>query len=279
MARILNGRAIGLRIRDKVKGRVARLERKPRLAVILVGDDPASHLYVSLKQKACEAAGIGFEKFLFPANEAEAVVVAKVEELNDRDDVTGILVQVPLPAQDATRVISRIHPNKDVDGFHRDNLRALAEGRPGIVSALALGILKLIDEAVREGAATPKTAAIVGSELFAEPLRYLFAEQGAFATRVDPDDAALGKKTREADAVVIAVGRPGMLTGEMVKPGAIVIDVGTTKIGMRVVGDVDAASVSEVAGAMSPVPGGAGPMTVAMLLLNILKAHELQRHE
>ncbi len=279
MAILLDGRAIGARIREKVKARVAQMTAKPGLAVLLVGDDPASHLYVSLKRKACEEAGIRFGLFLYPADEPEAVILAKIEELNGRDDVTGILVQLPLPSQDADRVIAHIHPNKDVDGFHRDNIRALAEGRPGIVSALALGIMKLIDEG-REALgreAERRTAAIVGSALFAEPLRYLLAEQKSFGERVDPDDAELAAKTKAADILIVGVGRPGLITGDMVKPGAIVIDVGTTKVGTRVVGDVDAASVEPVAGALTPVPGGVGPMTVAMLLLNILKAAELQR--
>lgn len=279
MATLLDGRAIGARIRDKVKARVAQMAAAPGLAVILVGDDPASHLYVSLKRKACEEAGIRFELFLYAADEPEAIILAKIEELNGRDDVTGILVQLPLPTQDADRVIAHIHPNKDVDGFHRDNIRALAEGRPGIVSALALGIMKLIDEG-REALGRDverKTAAIVGSNLFAEPLRYLLAEQKAFGERVDPDDAGLAAKTKAADILIVGVGRPGLITDGMVKDGAIVIDVGTTKVGTRVVGDVDAASVEPVAGALTPVPGGVGPMTVAMLLLNILKAAELQR--
>lgn len=273
---MLDGRAIGARIRAKVKERVASLREAPALAVILVGDDPASHLYVSLKKAACEEAGIRFELNLFPADAAEAVIVAKVEELNRRDDVTGILVQLPLPSQSADRVIAAIHPNKDVDGFHRDNMTALCQGRPGIVSALALGILKLVDEACVPSAPAPKTAAIVGSAIFAEPLRYLLAERRVFAERVDPDDSQLARKTKAADIVIVAVGEPNLIVGDMVKPGAIVIDVGTTRVGNATVGDVHRASVEPVAGALSPVPGGAGPMTVAMLLLNVLKAAELQ---
>ncbi|OGL95222.1 hypothetical protein A2348_02790 [Candidatus Uhrbacteria bacterium RIFOXYB12_FULL_58_10] len=279
MAILLDGRAIGARIREKVKERVARMAIKPGLAVLLVGDDPASHLYVSLKRKACEEANIRFELFLYPANEPEAVILAKVDELNRREDITGILVQLPLPSQDANRMIAHIHPNKDVDGFHKENVRALSEGRPGIVSALALGILKLIDEGRGAlGRGTQKNrAAIVGSSLFAEPIRYLLAEQNVFAERVDPDDAELATKTNVSDILIVGVGRPGLITGICVKPGAIVIDVGTTKIDEQVIGDVDALSVEPIAGAMSPVPGGVGPMTVAMLLLNILKAAELQK--
>ncbi len=275
MAILLDGRAIGARIREKVKARVAAMPTSPGLAVILVGDDPASHLYDALKKKACEEAGIRFELFLYPADEPEQSLIAKIDELNARHDVTGILVQLPLPTQNADRVIAAIRPDKDVDGFHRDNLKALAEGRPGIVSALALGIMKLVDEAGvgrRE-----RRVIIVGSALFAEPLRCLFAEQRAIVERVDPLDPELASETKTADVLVVAVGKPGLIVGSMVKPGAIVIDVGTTKVGRRVVGDVDAESVSSVAAALSPVPGGAGPMTVAMLTLNVLKAAALQR--
>lgn len=275
MPHILDGRAIGARIREKVKARVAAMPVPPGLAVILVGDDPASHLYDALKKKACEEAGIRFELFLYPSDEPEESLIAKIDELNGRHDVTGILVQLPLPTQNADRVIAAIRPDKDVDGFHQENLKALRDGRPGIVSALALGIMKLVDEAGE--ARHPRHIAIVGSNLFAEPLRHLFAEQRAIVERVDPTDAELATKTKTADVLVVAVGKPGLIVGSMVKPGAIVIDVGTTKIGRRVVGDVDAESVSPVAGALSPVPGGAGPMTVAMLMVNILKAAHLQK--
>lgn len=275
MSHLLDGRAIGARIREKVKARVAAMAVAPGLAVILVGDDPASHLYDALKKKACEEAGIRFELFLYPGDEPEQSLIAKIEELNARHDVTGILVQLPLPTQNADRVIAAIRPDKDVDGFHQENLKALREGRPGIVSALALGIMKLVDEAGQ--ARQPRHVAIVGSNLFAEPLRHLFAEQRADVERIDPTDPDLASKTKVADILVVAVGKPGLIVGPMVKPGAIVIDVGTTKVGRRVIGDVDAESVAPIAGALSPVPGGAGPMTVAMLLVNILKAAELQK--
>lgn len=274
MATLLDGRAIGARIREKVKARVAAMPVSPGLAVILVGDDPASHLYDALKKKACEEAGIRFELFLYPADEPEQSLIAKVKELNARHDVTGILVQLPLPTQNADRVIAAVRPDKDVDGFHPENLKALRDGRPGIVSALALGIMKLVDGA---GVARhPRHVAIVGSELFAEPLRHLFAEQRATVERVDPLDQDIASKTRGADILVTAVGKPGLIVGSMVKPDAIVIDVGTTRVGKRIVGDVEATSVLPVAGALSPVPGGAGPMTVAMLMVNILKAAGLQ---
>ncbi len=283
MAIILDGRAIAARIRDKVKTRVEAMTVKPGLAVILVGDDPASHLYVSLKRKACEEAGIRFELFLYPSTEATESIMTQIELLNQREDVTGILVQLPLPNQNTDQVIAAIHPNKDVDGFHRENMRALSEGRQSIVPALALGIMKLVDEATHQISPPAKgelgggrTAIVVGSAIFAEPLRYLFVEHKITTERVDSDDLELKSKTKTADVLIVAVGQPGLITGEMIKSGAIVIDVGTTRIGDKTVGDVDRISVLPIASALSPVPGGVGPMTVAMLMLNILKATGIQ---
>jgi len=274
MAQMIDGREIADRIRAKIKERVANLPSKPGLAVLLVGDDPASHLYVGLKKKACEEAGIAFELNLYPADEPEERLISKIQELNGRRDVTGILVQLPLPSQNADRVILAIDPNKDVDGFHPENLRRLEAGEPGIVPALELGIMKLIDSAP-----APKnaSAAIVGSEFFARPLKTLLRERGITAMVVDPKSADLASQTKNAGTLVVAVGKPGLITAELVLPGAIVIDVGTTRVGERTVGDVDQKSVQKVAGALTPVPGGVGPMTVAMLLANILKAYELQR--
>ncbi len=294
MAIILDGRAIAARIRDKVKMRVEAMTVRPGLAVILVGDDPASHLYVSLKQKACKEAGIGFELFLYPSTEPTDSLIGHIKLLNQRRDVTGILVQLPLPNQNTDQVIAAIHPNKDVDGFHRENMRALSEGRPGIVPALALGIMKLVGEALSisppfsaSGRISPladkggvrggyRSAVIVGSAIFAEPLRYLFAENHITTERADADDTHLAEKTKTADVLIAAVGQPGLITGTMIKPGAIIIDVGTTRIENKTVGDVDQTSVEAIAGALSPVPGGVGPMTVAMLMLNILKARDIQ---
>ncbi len=274
MTQLLDGRALAKRIRETVKTRVASLPQPPILGVVLVGDDPASHLYVSLKRKACEEAGIGFQLHVLPAEEPEPNIVALVESLGADPAVTGILVQLPLPSQDPDRIIAAIPPRKDVDGFHSENLERLAKGEPGIVPALALGIMKLIDEA--KHTFTPHSCAIVGSAFFARPIGHLLNEHGITPTIVDPDDAELAAKTRTSDILIVAVGRPRLITSEAVKPGAIVIDVGTTRVGDQVVGDVDRTSVENTAGFLTPGPGGVGPMTVAMLLLNILKAYSLQ---
>lgn len=278
MAIMLDGRAMAQRIREKVKQRVLKLPTRPGLAVLLVGSDPASHTYVGIKQKACEEVGIRFEKFLYFATEEEKMLIEKIRELNARSDIHGILVQLPLPSQDASRVIAKIDPNKDVDGFHPENLRRLKAGEPAIASAVALGVVKLIEMAERAERAE-WGAVIVSSPLFAEPLITLLTEQGIEATVVDYADPALTTKTKMADILIVAVGRPGFITGDMVKPGAVVIDVGTTKVDDALMGDVNRASVEKVAGALTPVPGGVGPMTVAMLLVNVLKAYDLQNRK
>lgn len=275
MAIILDGRTLAQNIREKVKARVQALGTQPGLAVILVGDDPASHTYVALKKKACEEAGIRFEQHLYFATEPEDTLINKIHELNTRADVTGILVQLPLPTQNADRIIAQIDPLKDVDGFHPVNLQNLEAGKPAIASAVALGILKLIGEAPRE---TNSEAVIVSSSLFAKPLQTLLREQHVLSTVVQSDDPKLADKAKTADILIVAVGQPGLITGDMVKPGATVIDVGTTRTDAGLKGDVDFDSVSKIAGAITPVPGGVGPMTVAMLLVNILKAYDLQRN-
>ncbi len=271
MAMILDGRTLAQNIREKIKARVSTLATKPGLAVLLVGSDPASHTYVALKKKACEEAGIRFEQHLYFANESEETLIKKIHELNAREDVTGILVQLPLPTQDADRVIAEIDSLKDVDGFHPANLQNLEAGKPSIASAVALGIMKLIGEA------KGSQALIVSSPLFARPLQILLRERKIFSTVVQSHDPHLAEKTRAADILITAVGQPVLITGDMVKPGATVIDVGTTRTEVGLKGDVDFDSVSQIAGAITPVPGGVGPMTVAMLLVNILKAYDLQR--
>lgn len=276
MAIILDGRALAARIRKKIKTRIADLPTKPGLAVILVGTDPASHTYVGIKQAACEEVGIHFEKYLYQAAASEETIITKIHELNARPDIHGILVQLPLPSQDADRVIREIEPKKDVDGFHPENLRRLKEIEPAMVSAVALGVMKLVEQS-GPWSGDCRQATIVSSPLFAEPLIYLLKERNIQAMVVDPTDPRLAGKTKTADVLIVAVGQPGLITGEMIKPEAVVIDVGTTKMDGKLYGDVDQGSAERVAGALTPVPGGVGPMTVAMLLNNVLKAYQLQR--
>lgn len=277
MAHILDGRALARSIREKMKARVEKLPTRPGLAVILVGSDPASHTYVGIKKSACEEVGIHFEQFLYSAHESEQALIEKIRVLNERKDIHGILVQLPLPQQDASRVIAQIHPQKDVDGFHPENLERLRLGQPAIASAVALGVMKLIGQ-WNSNKRQDNKAVIVSSFLFAEPLISLLQEQGVKSSVVESTDLKLAAKTKTADILIVAVGKPGLITGDMVKPGAIVIDVGTTKVDGVLKGDIDFESVEQVAGALSPVPGGVGPMTVAMLLVNVLKAYDLQKN-
>lgn len=270
MATILDGNALAKRVRDKVAERVQSLPTQPGLAVILVGDDPASHTYVSLKQKACEEVGIRSERIDFPADVPVETIIETVRSLNAREDIHGILVQLPLPSQDADLVIPEIDPDKDVDGFHQESLRRLRAGEPTIVSPVGLGVMKLIGEVPKE-----TYAVIVASERFAEPLKLLMKEQGMVVDVIQAEVPALATITREADVLVVAEGIPGLITAAHVKPGAIVIDVGTTKVDEQLKGDVAFEEVEPLAGSITPVPGGVGPMTVAMLMLNVLNAYRL----
>jgi len=235
-----------------------------------VGEDPASHTYVRLKETACKEAGIGFERYEYPADVSEAALLERIGELNARPEVTGILIQLPLPSQNADTLVAAIEPKKDVDGFHRTNVEALKAGKPAMAPAVALGIMKLIE--ATETRIADRSGVIVSSEVFAEPLVALLSERGLNATVVSPDDEALAEKTKNADVLVVAAGKPNLIKADAVKPGAIVIDVGTTKVDGALTGDVDRASVEPIAGFLTPVPGGVGPMTVAMLLANVAAA-------
>lgn len=276
MAILLDGRALAATIRKKMKQRVAPMATPPGLAVILVGDDPASQTYVRLKGKACEEAGIRFEKFAYPTDVATSELIERVRELNAQADVNGILVQLPLPGQNTDAVIAAIDPFKDVDGFHPENLRRMEAGKPSLVSPVALGIVKLLESSGER--IQDQSVVIVASDLFARPMASLLRERRPREIEVIASHQKnLPEKTRGAKLVIMACGIPHLLTGGMVSPGAVVIDVGTTRIGDDIVGDVEASSVEPVAGWLTPVPGGVGPMTVAMLLVNVVKAAELQR--
>lgn len=275
MARILDGKTLALTIRKDIAKRVAAMPTPPGLGVILVGDDPASHKYVELKRIACEEVGIRFELNLYQADVSEQTLIEKIHELNGRTDITGILVQLPLPTQNPNNIIPEIEPFKDVDGFHQENIERLKADKPAIASAVALGVIKLIREALGNER-FPSQSVIVSSPLFAEPLETLLSKEGAHTVVTQAEDPELDEKTKRADILIVAEGIPGLIQKKHVKPGAIVIDVGTTKVNDRLQGDVDFESIEPIASAITPVPGGVGPMTVAMLLENILKAHLLQ---
>ncbi len=288
-AKIIDGKAVAARIRAEIKQKVeARLAQglpRPGLATVLVGDDPASHTYVRMKQKACAEVGIESFGYKLPADASQEEVEALVEKLNADPKVHGILVQLPLPKHlDEERVLSKISIEKDVDGFHPINIGRLAQkGRePLFVPCTPAGVMVLLEEAgVRlEGA----NAVVLGrSNIVGMPMALLLVRANATVTICHSRTRDIPEHTRAADVIIAAVGRPHMVKADWVKPGAVVIDVGvnrvddpTAKKGYRLVGDVDFDAVKEVAGAITPVPGGVGPMTIAMLLQNTLRAAEMQ---
>lgn len=275
---IIDGKAIAQRIRDEVKLKAEELKRRgitPGLAVVLVGDDPASHLYVGFKEKACREVGFYSEIIKLPAGAAEREVLAVVEELNSRPEIHGILVQLPLPKQVREEIIiSSINPDKDVDGAHPLNMGCLFMGRPRVIPCTPYGCLKLIEAVGYD--LSGKHAVVVGrSNIVGKPMASLLLSHNATVTVCHSRTKNLGTITRKADVLVVAAGKANFIRGEMIKPGALVLDVGINRFpGGKVVGDVDFSSASQVAGIMTPVPGGVGPMTVAMLMVNTLQAAE-----
>ncbi|GAB6049227.1 bifunctional methylenetetrahydrofolate dehydrogenase/methenyltetrahydrofolate cyclohydrolase FolD [Hydrogenophilus islandicus] len=273
---ILDGKALAARVRAELKTQVAELAAKgctPTLAVILVGDDPASQVYVRNKIAACAEVGIASRALRFPADCAREELFHAIDTLNADPQVHGILVQLPLPPQfDETEVIERIALTKDVDGFHAENLGRLWQGRPCFAPCTPAGVMRLLREAHVE--LSGAHAVVVGrSNIVGKPMAALLLHAGATVTIAHSRTRNLAEVTRRADLLVVAVGRPQLITGEMIKPGATVIDVGINRLpDGRLVGDVDFASAVEVAGAITPVPGGVGPMTIAMLLANTVEA-------
>lgn len=285
MARILDGSAIALHVRAEVKDEVEALlqagHRSPYLAVVLVGDDPASASYVRGKHRAAGEAGIAGTTLTHPSDISEADLLALIQRLNDDDEVDGILVQLPLPGHiDEQKVIHAIRPDKDVDGFHPENVGRLMIGQPAFAPATPAGILEMLRRAEIE--VRGRHVVVVGrSNIVGKPVANLLLQKGTDATVTvchsrTRDLAAL---TRQADILIAAIGRAAFITADMVKEGAVVVDVGVNRVddpsrerGYRLVGDVDFEAVAGKAGWITPVPGGVGPMTIAMLLKNTLKA-------
>ncbi len=267
-AQIIDGKKIAAEIRAEIKKEIAELGITPGLAVILVGADPASHLYVGLKEKAAAEVGIHFEKSLFFATEPEEKIIAKIKELNARPAIHGIIVQLPLPQNyDENKIVAAIDPKKDADGFHPENIAKLLAGEPKIVPPVISGILKLIESTGAE-LKNKKITILANSEILAKPLEKIL-EDNDVTTIIAPEK--LTADISDADIVITALGRPKIITTEAIKPGSILIDVGTTRLeDGATVGDVDFDSTAPKAGAITPVPGGVGPMTVAELLQNVL---------
>lgn len=281
-AQILDGKALAAEIRSEVKIQVAALAEKgvcTALAVILVGDDSASQVYVRNKIKACADTGIRSLEFRMPAETTQQELLAKIAELNADDSVDGILVQLPLPEQiNADAVISAIDPSKDVDGFHVANAGALVTGKQGFVPCTPFGVMRLI----KKSGVDPrgKSAVIVGrSNIVGKPMALLLLAADATVTVAHSRTSDLSAVTRNADILVAAVGRAKLIKADMVKPGAVVIDVGMNRDETgKLCGDVDFAEVKEIAGSITPVPGGVGPMTIAMLMQNTVLAAQM-RHD
>src|SRR5689334_659466 len=277
-AQILDGKALAAELRAGIKRRVEALAQRgirPGVAVVLVGDNPASRVYVRNKTRACEETGIYSRQLDLPASIGEAALIAEIARLNADPAIHGILVQLPLPAHiDAGRVQAAVSPGKDVDGFHVENLGELLAGRPRLVPCTPAGVMRLIERAGVPLAG--RHAVVVGrSTIVGKPLALLLLQKDATVTVCHSKSRQLENLARSADILVAAVGRPKLVTGAMVKPGACVIDVGINRLADgSLAGDVDFASAAEVAGWITPVPGGVGPMTIAMLLENCLDAQQ-----
>jgi methylenetetrahydrofolate dehydrogenase (NADP+) / methenyltetrahydrofolate cyclohydrolase len=271
-ATIIDGKARAAELRVEIAAEVAKLPRAPGLAVILVGDDPASAVYVKSKAKqSVECGMLSFEHRL-PADTAQADLIALVETLNADPAVDGILVQLPLPKHlDELAVISAIDPDKDVDGLHVVNAGRLASGMPGLVSCTPLGCMMLIERQL--GDVSGMNAVVIGrSILVGKPVAQLLLAANCTVTIAHSRTRDLAEVVRRADIVVAAVGRQEMVRGDWIRPGAVVIDVGINRVDGKLIGDVAFAEAAEVAGAITPVPGGVGPMTIACLLKNTLTA-------
>lgn len=278
-ARILDGKLVASRVKEEVATAVAGLDYTPGLATVLVGDDPASHSYVRGKRRDAGQVGIRSIHHELSHTVAQSALDALIDELNADEEVDGILVQLPLPdGLDAETIIERIDPAKDVDGLHPHNLGLLALSRPGLRPCTPSGIMRILDE--YDIAVSGVKVVVVGrSFLVGRPLALILSEKGvdATVTMAHSRTRDLATETTEADILVAAAGSPGLITAEHVKPGATVIDVGVSRTDGGLVGDVDFESVVEIAGAITPVPGGVGPMTRAMLLVNTLRAAEVRR--
>ena len=304
-ARLLDGAVVAARIKQEVAAAVEQMAQttgyRPCLAAVRVGDDPASAVYVRNKIKACEEVGIRSEHHALPESIGTAALLGLIETLNKRDDVDGILTQLPLPRGiDETQIIDAIDPGKDVDGFHPVNAGKLAMGRAALVPCTPAGIIELLDYNAIDIRGV--NACVVGrSQIVGRPMAQLLLQRDATVTICHSRTRDLAAVTRQADLLVVAIGRTGMIGRDHIKPGAVVIDVGMNKVsdpeevralfgdaaekrleivsrrGATLVGDVNPAEAAEVAGMLTPVPGGVGLLTVAMLMKNTLKAAKLRR--
>lgn len=286
---LLDGKALAGTLQTEIATQVAEFKSTsgvtPALDAVLVGHDPASEVYVRNKRRACEKVGLESRLHRLPADVSEDELAGIVTKLNHDDRVHGILVQLPLPKHiKETRILDAVHPLKDVDAFHPENVGRISQGRPRFLPCTPHGVLQLL---FRNGLSVAgKRVVVVGrSDIVGKPLALLLMQResalgeamaNATVTVCHSKTPSLESITREADVLVAAVGRAGFITADMVRPGAVVVDVGINRVGERIVGDVDFDAVKEVASHLTPVPGGVGPLTIAMLLLNTLAAAKAQ---
>lgn len=280
---ILDGKGLArqneITLKEKVKSLKQKFGFTPTLRVILVGENPASIAYVNSKKKACDRVGIDGEIIRLPIDIQEEALIDKIESLNHDPKVDGILVQLPLPKHiNETFVLNKVSPDKDVDGLHTINAGKLFTKQPGVVPATPLGVMMLLNhyKIQTEG----KYAVVVGrSNLVGMPLSKLLNDADATVTVVHRKTTDLASFTRQADILCVAVGKPNFISKEMVKPGAVVVDVGINRVGDILVGDVDFEGVKDIASYITPVPGGVGPMTISALLFNVLFQYEVKHHD
>lgn len=277
----LDGKAIAATIRDETRSQIEKLSLRPGLAVILVGNDPASERYVSLKRRAGREVGIMVSVYRFERDASEHTILETINWLNSDDEIHAILVQLPLPAHlNEQTIVGAVSPEKDVDGFHPENIKKLLRGNAALTPGLHLGIMQLL-AATGETLAGKRAAIVAKSPEFTGTLSYILSAFGVANDVARPDDPRAHGVMRSADIIIVAAGKTQFVTGDDIKTGAIIIDVGTTLLpDGTVVGDVDAASCSGKAAWISPVPGGVGPMTVAMLLKNtvLLASRDARKH-
>lgn len=279
MANILDGKFFAGEIRKEVAREMAALKNKgitPGLAVVIVGEDPASQVYVARKHKACAAVDIHSVVIQLPEDTAEEALLAKIAELNADDHINGILVQLPLPKHiDTGNVIDKIHPDKDVDGFHPLNVGDLVLGRNRLVPCTPHGCTKMLELAGIDPRG--KNAVIIGrSNIVGKPMAQLLLQKDATVTMAHSKTLNLPEICRTADILVAAIGKPKYVTRDFIKPGAVVIDVGINRVDGKLVGDVDFDDCKDIAGAITPVPGGVGQLTIIMLLYNTIAAAKIQ---
>ncbi len=279
MAAVIDGKAISLQIKDELKQKAAELKAKGieiTLAVIQVGADPASTVYVKNKKKGCEYIGIGSLSYELPESTSQQELLELIQELNERKDINGILVQLPLPAHiDEDTIIKAISPSKDVDGFHPQSVGALCIGQPGFVSCTPAGIIQILKRSGIEIAG--KECVVLGrSNIVGKPMALLLLRENATVTIAHSRTKNLKEVTSRADILIVAIGKPKMITSDYIKEGAVVIDVGINRDeNNKLCGDVDFEDVKDKCSAITPVPGGVGPMTIAMLLNNCMESVKL----